>query len=59
MTGRYFANFIEEHSPRLFQMADKGEENLFVQDNCPCQNSAFTKAAMDSLQCTKLALEEC
>ena len=56
MTGRYFANFIEEHSPRLFQMADKGEENLFVQNNCPCQNFAFAKAAMEKARCSVLNL---
>ena len=46
MTGRFFASFIDEYFPRMFALADKGEENLFVQDNCPCQNSTLAKAAM-------------
>ena len=46
MTGRFFASFIDENFPRMFALADKGEENLFVQDNCPCQNSTLAKAAM-------------
>ena len=46
MTGRFFANFIDEHFPTMFTLSDKGNENLFVQDNCPCQNSALAKAAM-------------
>lgn len=39
MTGRFFTTFIEQHFPRMFQQAEKGESNLFLQDNCPCQNS--------------------
>ena len=40
----------------MFQVADKGEENLFVQDNCPCQNSALAKAAMEKTRCSVLNL---
>ena len=56
MTGRFFANFIEGNFPRMFQVADKGEENVFVQDNCPCQNSALAKAAMEKSRCSVVNL---
>ena len=56
MTGRFFANFIEANFPRMFQVADKGEENVFVQDNCPCQNSALAEAAMEKCRCSVLNL---
>ena len=46
MTGRLFANFIDEYFPGMFLQADKGGDNLFVQDNCPCQNSVLAKAAL-------------
>ena len=46
MTGRLFANFIDEDFPGMFLQADKGGENLSVQDNCPCQNSVLPKAAL-------------
>ena len=41
MTRRFFASFIEEHFSRMFELAGKGGENLFIHDNCPCQNSAL------------------
>ena len=46
MTGRFFANFIYEHFPMMFALSDKWNDNLFVQDNCPCLNSSLAKAAM-------------
>ena len=46
ITGRLFANFIDEYFPGMFLQADKGEDNLFVQGNCPCQNSVLAKAAL-------------
>ena len=46
MTGPLFANFIDEYFPGMFLQADKGGDNLFVQDNCPCQNSVLAKAAL-------------
>ena len=46
MTGRLFANFIDDYFPGMFLQADKGGESLFVQDNCSCQNSVLAKAAL-------------
>ena len=46
MTGHLFANFIDEYFPGMFLQADKGGDNLFVQDNCPYQNSVLAKAAL-------------
>lgn len=46
MCGRFFVSYIEEYFPRMFELADKGEDNLFLQDNCPCQNSALAITAM-------------
>ena len=54
MTGQFFANFIAVHFRRMFEQADKGEENVFVQDNCPCQNFAFAKSAMRQVPCQVL-----
>ena len=45
-TGPLFANFIDEYFPGMFLQADKGGDNLFVQDNCPCKNSVFAKPAL-------------
>ena len=46
MTGRFFASFFEENFPHMFELAGKGSQNLFLQDNCPCQNSLLAKGAM-------------
>ena len=46
MTGRLFANFIDEYFPGMSLQADKVGDNLFVQGNCPCQNSVLAKAAL-------------
>ena len=46
MAGYFLASFMEEHFVEMFPLADKGEEDLVVQDNCPCQNSTLAKVAM-------------
>jgi transposase len=45
MNGAYFAQFVDDNFPDIFNAADK-DTNLFIQDGDPCQNSAAARAAM-------------
>ena len=40
----------------MFKVADKAEEKLFLQNNCPGQNSDFAKAAMEKSHCSVSSL---
>jgi hypothetical protein len=48
MTGAFFAQFIQNHFPTMFTVADK-ETDLFVQDGDPCQNSAIARQALKNV----------
>ena len=47
MTGAWFAKFVKEVFPQAFLLSNKGR--LFLQDNCPCQNSRVAKKAVKRL----------
>lgn len=55
MTGRFFADFINEHFPNAFTTADK-DTDLFVQDGDPSQNSAIARAAMQNVNAQLLKI---
>ena len=46
MTGAFFSSFIEKHFQSMFLLASKGDSRLWLQDGCPCQNSAQARNAM-------------
>lgn len=54
MTGAFFAQFIEEHFPTAFTIADK--DYVFVQDGDPSQNSAIAREAMKSVNAQLLTI---
>ena len=35
----YFAEFVQDNFENMFRLANKNGSQLFVQDNCPVQNS--------------------
>ena len=43
LDGPYFAQFVNNNFDRMFQKADKNGSRLWVQDNCPVQNSACVR----------------
>ncbi len=55
MTGAFFAKFIEDHFPRMFDVADK-ETDVFVQDGDPSQNSSAARSAMTKVNAQLLAI---
>ena len=40
LDGAYFANFVNNNFNRMFRKADKNGSRVWLQDNCPVQNSA-------------------
>ena len=46
MDGPFFASFINSRFKILFAKASKHASNLFVQDNCPVQNSNIVKETL-------------
>ena len=40
LDGAYFAKFVQDNFVNMFRLANKNGSRLFVQDNCPVQNSA-------------------
>ena len=54
MTGDYFASFIRNFFHKLFKANGKrkGNEKIFLMDNCPCQTSAKAKKALRTIGAT-------
>ena len=43
LDGAYFANFVNNNFDRMFRKADKKGLRVWVQDNCPVQNSTCVR----------------
>ena len=43
LDGSYFAEFVQDNFENMFRIANKNWSRLFVQDNCPVQNSELTQ----------------
>ena len=48
--------FVDQHLHRLFQLAEKGDSRLWMQDGDPSQNSALEKAAIARVNSTVIEL---
>ena len=46
LDGAYFAKFLQDNFENMFRLANKNGSRLFVQDNCPVQNSALARRAL-------------
>ena len=46
LDGAYFAKFVQDNFENMFRLANKNGSRLFVQDNCPVQNSALARRAL-------------
>lgn len=46
LDSRYFAKFVQDHFENMFTIANKNGSRLFLQDNCPVQNSALARRAL-------------
>lgn len=55
MNGQYFANFITDHFPTLFNVSDK-DTAVFVQDGDPSQNSNVALEAMAGVNAQLLSI---
>ena len=47
MSGRLFADFVNEHFERVFQSSSNQGAKRFLQDGCPSQNSKVASTAID------------
>lgn len=41
LDGTHFAKFVQDNFENMFRLANKCGSRLFVQDNCPVQNSSL------------------
>ena len=46
LDGAYFAKFVQVNFENMFRLANKNGSQLFVQDNCPVQNSVLARRAL-------------
>ena len=56
MDGPFFASFVNSRFKILFAKASKRASNLFVQDNCPVQNSNIVKETLKENQIEQLKI---
>jgi hypothetical protein len=54
MTGSWYSKFIKKVFPQAFLLCRK--RRIFVQDNCPCQNSLEAKRALKSIAASQLPI---
>ena len=56
LEGAYFAEFVQDNFENMFRKANKNGSRLFVQDNCPVQNSASARHALRVKKAKQLKL---
>ena len=56
LDGAYFAKFVQDNFDNMFRLANKNGSRLFVQDNCPVQNSALARRALPDKRAKQLKL---
>ena len=56
LDGAYFAKFVQDNFDNMFRLANKNGSRLFVQDNCPVQNSALARRALRDKKAKQLKL---
>ena len=56
LDGAYFAEFVQDNFENMFRKANKNGSRLFVQDNCPVQNSASARHALRVKKAKQLKL---
>ena len=54
--GSYFAEFVQDNFENMFRITNKNGSRLFVQDNCPVQNSASACHALHVKKAKQLKL---
>ena len=58
LDGAYFAKFVQDNFDNMFRLANKNGSRLFVQDNCPVQNSALARRALRDKRAKQLKLPQ-
>ena len=56
LDGPYFAKFVQDNFDNMFRLVNKNGSRLFVQDNCPVQNSALARRALRDKRAKQLKL---
>ena len=56
LCGKYFSDFIDRQFDTMFEMADKGDGRIWIQDGDPSQNSAEARATMSHVRCDLLKI---
>ena len=54
--GAHFAKFVQDNFENMFRLANKNGSRLFVQDNCPVQNSSLARRALRDKRTKQLKL---
>ena len=56
MDGPFFASFVDSRFTILFAKAHKRRSNIFVQDNCPVQNSSIVRETVQKMKIEQLKI---
>lgn len=56
LDGAYFAAFVNDNFDRMFMKANKNGSRLWVQDNCPVQNSACVRKVVSAKNAEQLKI---
>ena len=46
LDGAHYAKFVQDNFDNMFRLANKIGSRLFVQDNCPVQNSSLARSVL-------------
>ena len=56
LDGAHFAKFVRDNFENMFRLTSKNGSRLFVQDNCPVQNSSLARRALRDKKAKQLKL---
>ena len=56
LDGAHFSKFVQDNFENMFRLANKNGSRLFVQDNCPVQNSSLVRRALRDERTKQLKL---
>ena len=56
LDGAHIAKFVQDNFENMFRLANKNGSRLFVQDNCPVQNSSLAHRTLRDKRAKQLKL---
>ena len=58
LDGAHFAKFVRDNFENMLGVANKNGSRVFVQDNCPVQNSSLARRALRDKRAKQLELPQ-